>query len=59
MYKDTVGIKTICYGYNLERSFSREDVTNVGGDFDAVMAGGCLSQSQCNTLLDKDTASAV
>ena len=58
MYKDSVGIKTICYGYNLERSCARAAVTAVGGNYDAVMDGGCLTQSQCNSLLDTEVKSA-
>ena len=57
-YKDSVGIKTICYGYNLERSCAPADIKSVGGDYDAVMAGGCLSQSQCDSLLNKEIVSA-
>ena len=57
-YKDSVGIKTICYGYNLERSCSERDIKSVGGDYSAVMAGGCLSQSQCDSLLNKEVVSA-
>ena len=58
MYKDTMGIPTICYGYNLSRSQARTDITNVGGNYDAVMQGGCLTESQCTTLLNKDLSSA-
>ena len=57
-YKDSVGIKTICYGYNLQRSCAKNDIASVGGDYNAVMNGGCLSQSQCNSLLDKEIVSA-
>ena len=57
-YKDSVGIKTICYGYNLERSCAKAAIAHVGGDYNAVMAGGCLSQSQCNSLLETEIVSA-
>ena len=57
-YKDTMGIPTICYGYNLSRSQAKTDITSVGGDYNAVMNGGCLSESQCTTLLNKDMSSA-
>mmetsp|Transcript_6742 Transcript_6742/g.11310 ORF Transcript_6742/g.11310 Transcript_6742/m.11310 type:complete len:119 (-) Transcript_6742:271-627(-) len=58
MYKDTMGIKTICYGYNLERSQAKSQITNVGGDYNSVMSGGCLTQTQCNSLIDLDVQSA-
>ena len=57
-YKDSVGIKTICYGYNLQRSCAKADIASVGGDYNAVMAGGCLSQTQCDSLLNKEIVSA-
>ena len=58
-YKDTKGIKTVCYGFNLERgTTARNMVTSVGGNYDAVLAGGCLTNAQCSKLLDKDMASA-
>ena len=57
-YNDTKGIPTICYGYNLSRGQARSDITSVGGNYDSVMAGGCLTQSQCTTLLNKDMGSA-
>eukprot|EP00356_Strombidium_inclinatum_P012714 CAMPEP_0170490834 /NCGR_PEP_ID=MMETSP0208-20121228/9866_1 /TAXON_ID=197538 /ORGANISM="Strombidium inclinatum, Strain S3" /LENGTH=167 /DNA_ID=CAMNT_0010766295 /DNA_START=12 /DNA_END=512 /DNA_ORIENTATION=+ len=57
-YKDTVGIPTICYGYNLSRGQAKSDITAVGGDYNSVMAGGCLTKSQCESLLDKDMGSA-
>ena len=50
-YKDSVGIATICYGYNLQRSCAAADIKSVGGDLAALMKGGCLSQSQCDSLL--------
>ena len=52
-YKDSVGIPTVCYGLNLRTGSARADVTSVGGNFDAVLAGGCLTQTQCTNLLNK------
>ena len=57
-YKDTVGVPTICYGFNLKVSEARAAVQSVGGNYDAVMAGGCLSQTQCSQLLEKDLPKA-
>ena len=57
-YVDTTGHKTVCYGYNLERSCARSDISSVGGDFDKVYSGGCLTQSQCNKLLDIEVGRA-
>ena len=43
-YKDTKGIKTVCYGFNLERGTTAKNlIASVGGDYNAVLAGGCLS----------------
>ena len=43
-YKDTKGIKTVCVGFNLERgSTSRNAVTNAGGNYDNLLAGGCAN----------------
>ena len=59
MYKDTMGIKTICYGFNLERgSTAKSMVEKVGGNYDDLMNGGCLSEPQCSKLLDMDMSSA-
>ena len=53
-YLDTMGIPTICYGYNLKNGSARADISSVGGNFDQVMSGAqCLSQAQCTTLLQK------
>ena len=57
-YKDTTGHSTICYGYNLNRSCAAADIKAVGGNLASIMKGGCLSQSQCNSLLDKEVSSA-
>ena len=51
VYKDTKGIKTICYGYNLERGNARGDLSRVGANYDSVMGGAAMSQSQCTSLL--------
>ena len=59
MYKDSVGIKTICYGFNLERGSSAKNmVQKVGGNYNDLINGGCLSESKCSKLLDMDMASA-
>ena len=58
MYHDTKGIATICYGYNLERGNARSDLSSVGANYDAVMSGASMSQSQCTTLLDKEMGKA-
>ena len=55
VYKDTKGIKTICYGYNLERGNARSDIQKVGANYDQVMSGAqSLSQSQCTKLLQSE-----
>ena len=52
-YVDTTGNRTVCYGFNLETSSARSNVEAVGGNFDDVYNGGCLSSSQCEKLLDQ------
>ena len=53
-YLDSVGVPTICYGYNLQNGSARADIASVGGNYDSVMNGSqCLSQAQCTTLLQK------
>ena len=51
---DTTGHPTICYGFNLDRTDARSKIASVGGDYDKVRNGGCLSHSQCEKLLDGD-----
>ena len=55
MYKDTKGIPTICYGYNLRNGDARSAITREGANFDDVLSGKkCLSESQCTDLLQKE-----
>lgn len=51
MYHDTMGIPTICYGYNLKNANARSEVAAAGGNYDDMMKGGCTTQSVCNKLL--------
>ena len=53
MYTDTTGNPTICYGYNLNNGNAANDLANVGADYTTVMNGGCLSDSQCTSLLQE------
>ena len=53
-YMDTTGNRTVCYGFNLETSSAKANVESVGGNFNDVYNGGCLSKSQCNSLLDTE-----
>ena len=46
-YMDTTGNRTVCYGFNLETSSAKSNVESVGGNFNDVYNGGCLSKSQC------------
>lgn len=57
-YKDSVGVKTVCYGFNLETGSAKSEVEAVGGDYNAVLNGGCLTKTQCNSLLDKEVDKA-
>jgi len=57
MYKDTMGIPTVCYGYNLQ-SGSKSEVNAAGGDYDSLMKGGCTTQSVCDKLLSNQVKKA-
>ena len=58
MYYDTMGIPTVCYGYNLKNGNARSQVSKAGGSYDAIMKGQATSQSVCNKLLDFEIAQA-
>ena len=51
MYYDTMGIPTVCYGYNLQNGNARSQVSKAGGNYDSIMAGQTVSQSVCDNLL--------
>ena len=53
-YMDTTGNRTVCYGFNLETSSAKSNVESVGGNYNDVYNGGCLTQTQCEQLLDKE-----
>ena len=57
-YKDTMGIKTVCYGFNLERGNAKSEVTNAGGDYNSLMSGGCANQNICGKLLNDEVYAA-
>ena len=58
-YKDSVGIKTVCYGFNLQRSNAQARVKAAGGNWAAIdKVGGCTTQAVCNKLLDVEIQSA-
>ena len=57
-YKDTMGHPTICYGFNLDASGAKEKIEKVGGDFNKVYNGGCLTETQCTELLTPAVQSA-
>ena len=59
MYKDTMGIPTVCYGFNLNKSGASSQVASVGGNYNSVRSGAqCLSQHQCEQLLQTDVNTA-
>jgi len=60
VYVDTLGNRTIGVGFNMERAGAREDITRVGGDYDALLVGQArLSENQINNLLREDTNDAI
>merc|ERR1719453_2697866 len=54
MYYDTMGIPTVCYGYNLRNGNARSAVKKAGGDYDSIMNGQATSQKVCDNLLKKE-----
>ena len=50
-YYDTMGIPTVCYGYNLQNGNARSQVAKAGGNYDSIMAGSATTQAVCNNLL--------
>ena len=57
-YKDTMGIKTVCYGFNLERSSASRSVAAAGGNYNSLINMGCATQSVCDNLLNTEVQSA-
>lgn len=50
VYKDSLGIKTIGIGYNLEKSSAKKDLAKVGANYNDVMRGKALTDEQINGL---------
>ena len=47
-YLDTMGIPTVCWGYNLKNSNARTEVNNAGGNYDSLIkVGSCTTQTVC------------
>ena len=42
-YKDSIGKLTVCYGFNLERGAVGNEVAAVGGDYNSLINGGCIT----------------
>ena len=59
-YKDTMGIKTVCYGFNLERgSSARSRVEAAGENYDRLNnVGACTTQAVCDKLLSTEVQNA-
>ena len=58
-YKDSMGIKTVCYGFNLEKSGASSAVSSAGGNYNSLVSGSeCASQKVCDNLLNKEIQSA-
>ena len=54
MYHDSLGIKTVGVGFNLERHDARHKLQSVGADYDKICEGkACLSIGQVLQLLEE------
>ena len=53
---DRLGEKSVCYGFNLERGpHVKKKVEHVGANYhDVLDKGKCMTESQCEMLLDHD-----
>ena len=56
---DTTGHPTVCYGFNLVANGAASKVAAVGGNYQDVLHGGCLSKTQCAELLSGSVQSAA
>ena len=55
VYRDSLGIPTIGIGFNLKRSEARSIISNVGANYDSVLAGSqCLTASQITSIFNED-----
>ncbi|KAL4467306.1 hypothetical protein ABPG72_016900 [Tetrahymena utriculariae] len=55
VYLDTKGIPTIGIGFNLQRSDARSLISNLGLNYDQVVAGKqCLTDAQITSLFNND-----
>jgi lysozyme len=60
VYPDSLGIKTIGVGFNLEQPGARETIEKMGADYDALLAGTAdLTDEQCDSLLTQCIISNV
>ena len=60
VYKDSLGIKTIGVGENMERAGARERFVSRGLDFDGLLAGKVqLTDAQIDSLLDEEINTCV
>lgn len=46
-------------GYNLDNGNARHEIERVGGNWNSVIHGGCLSKAQCEKLLSTQVAVAA
>lgn len=59
VYRDSVGVKTVGVGFNLEREDARLKLQSVGADYDKVCQGkACLSIGQVLQLLEESIQEA-
>ena len=54
MYRDSLNIRTIGIGFNLERGDARATATRCGVNFDNAFNGGCITQAQITCLFNND-----
>jgi GH24 family phage-related lysozyme (muramidase) len=53
VYRDTRGIQTIGYGFNLETTAARNICIGAGVDYDAVLAGAAITSAQADAIFER------
>jgi GH24 family phage-related lysozyme (muramidase) len=60
VYKDSLGYKSIGYGFNLERAGAKETIEKAGLNYDRLISGkSVISKKQATLLMKNDVRDAV
>jgi len=59
VYRDTAGVLTIGYGYNLENTFAEQDCIAIGIDYQATLNGAAITLQQATALFEPSYQRAI